>query len=77
MVTINDKMIEIVKIDEKLMNEYLSLTTLGTIINLLEEGIDEISNKEIKVKFKELQNLIVNTRENIAKTEINVKREIE
>lgn len=67
---IQDKVKEIVNIFGEDIDKYLGLTSLGTILNLLEDGINELKDEDISKKLKELINLIGDKREEILDKEI-------
>mgnify|MGYP006910733650 CR=1 FL=1 len=67
---IKEKIQEIINISEKDIDKFLALTSLGTMLNLIEEGFEELNDKEILSKFKEVINLIEDKREEILDKDI-------
>lgn len=67
------------KLEDELGQEnagmFLNLTTLGTIFNILEEGIQELGDEDIQLKFKELLDLVLDKREALGEKELDVKLE--
>ena len=57
-------------IDEYLIDKFLTYNTIGTYLNLLEVGIEEINDSDLTKKFKELQEIIMKQREDIGEMEI-------
>ena len=55
------------------LNKFLALSSLGTILNLIEESIDEMEDEEVIDKFNELLKLVLNKRKTLMEKEC-VKR---
>ena len=51
-------------------DRYMELNTMGSIINMLQEGIDELSYDDISETWQELIDLIQNKREDLWNKEI-------
>ena len=57
------------------LDEFMGLTTFGTLLNLFEEGIEELRDEEITKKFGELLNLVLNKRIKLGEKECVKKGE--
>lgn len=65
-----DKLLESMKLFEDDANTWLELTTLGSILNMLENGINEF-DEDIQLKFKELHELVIDKRNKIGEKEVS------
>ena len=60
-----EKIEELTKGNEKEIDKFLGLNSIGTILNLIEEGINELGYEDLNIKFKELINLILDKRKEL------------
>ena len=67
---VGDKINEVLKILEQDSEKWMHLTITGSILNVLEEGIEELRDNEIFEEFLKLKELVINKREEILNKEI-------
>jgi len=76
-ITINDKIKEIMSINEDLIEKCIYLNTIGSFMNFLEDAFEELGDDELKIKYMEIIDLINKKREKIAYTKIKQKSGLE
>ena len=70
---VKDKLEEIVGINEELINKFLEFNQVGSFFNFIEDAVNELHDKDLSEKFKELQELIIEKREEIGNKELEEK----
>lgn len=55
---------------EKEVEQYLEYTQLGTILNLLEDGVEEVGDEKLIGLWREMQTIIQDKRESLFETDV-------